>query len=1035
MAASDETVEFANLRGNTDVPVVSFPKVHGVVRRSDPDGSHSQPYWTGLAGTALQVVSGVVSAPVTTTVNFTTNNYADAVAAVNAAAPTEFVWVEADGFACIQSVHQGGKYGLGIAGGTAAAILGFQVIAAPGSLSLAGDIESSPPDRLQQNMQGTALLAHGENITTQNINRAILGMLQGARQKLNDLDKEFTIYNLILCSQHNSVNPANSSDTFVVPSNSSFRVSIPALTGLGADFGSVVTIADSVNKRAVIQSGLMVKATFVTYGPSDQGAPHGTSITWGTPGLGGNNGVDIGQAGVARSLKLGPTNISSLAGAQLKATGAQFVTKKVMPNDHFKITGATNNTPFNHNGEYAVVAVVDEDTITYRPLGPSELLVDSGNDTPSWMNPKISGGQVYGQISVYVGNGMRASGPSGAVQDTLFIKTSGSFSAGTQVYIRLPVVTTLRKMLIGDLLENTRWDPDIALVDALNYFTKQATFKSGVVLKTVASVAGTPQPRSKSDWNADDTEASYILLNETVPTNALSEPVRIYQRQSAIFITVNAYWDGPTTSWVQDHGTRRSTRFDFSEDSLSIQSMPAGTAFGTVVTDTWPSQLITLNSYDIRNTGGLNTALVNNTRISTPAGGNATADSISLMWSFTGADVSALPGRTSGTNIITRIYSSVKTSGLIFTVNARWDATNWNVDVGGASSLKISFTNGLDILFHTGSTPWTDAQWDASRQLKLDFADLAVDLSGVPGTYKPLLLVGDYGIQGIAQTSDTGSPKPLLVLADNNYVRQKSDYLGMPVDSDVGRFDWNWSKDVGAAQTASPIVVYPEWVFTRTGTGGTYTWAPPDGTGDSVDGSGFSFRSPFLQLNLSNTNGEDEFAVSSVIFGGYDPGSYVIEWDMMLIDPVTVGKYNYYAGITTEATGFRSIAAPNSYAYFQVTSAVPTALSVIGQNATGTNANNTVLSSAFNKWERYRLELHPGSNNPYGHALLRFYKSGANAGHITGASVPSGGTFRFSWGAKCVDTGAPASKRMNVGNVRVRWAAYNNAVGAAASLP
>jgi len=40
-----------SLNGNASVPRLSNPQIRGSVRRSDPDGSHAQPFWSGLNGT------------------------------------------------------------------------------------------------------------------------------------------------------------------------------------------------------------------------------------------------------------------------------------------------------------------------------------------------------------------------------------------------------------------------------------------------------------------------------------------------------------------------------------------------------------------------------------------------------------------------------------------------------------------------------------------------------------------------------------------------------------------------------------------------------------------------------------------------------------------------------------------------------------------------------------------------------------------------------------------------------------------------
>ncbi len=402
MGAFDNLSDITHAVGNVNLPRVTNPTIRGSIRRHDPDGGHASPYFPSLSGTSLSVQIGGIHS---VTINFVSNLMEDAITTINAADPTNLRADDIDGYLQLTNLNGGNKNWLQINSGTAASILGFAIAPEPQSFSGAGDLQTSSPGRavtsVQNNPQGTQLIAQDEDLTSSVINRAIYGSFRQVERFVKDLDKLVPVWRKFSVTV--SVQPVTSNKIFVI-NNSALRIPIEGfgISGTGPSsfvLDQIVRLKDTNDNDLydITQSDPVPHISMIIYNDGTIGVADNahTFATWGTP-----DGKSIFGAGTKN--KQGPVNISSIRGNIIEADTATFQTNVVQVGDTVVIEGATNTTPFSHIGEFVVTEVIDEHRIGVRAKGfQDEAYI--GNGLPSELNQNLPGGTVYGTVRVIFG--------------------------------------------------------------------------------------------------------------------------------------------------------------------------------------------------------------------------------------------------------------------------------------------------------------------------------------------------------------------------------------------------------------------------------------------------------------------------------------------------------------------------------------------------------------------------------------------------------------------------------------------------------
>ena len=133
-------------------------------------------------------------------------------------------------------------------------------------------------------------------------------------------------------------------------------------------------------------------------------------------------------------------------GSIVHCPGATFVTNKVQVNDPVVISGATNITPYNHDGEYCVDEVISEEYLRIRPRG----VVDPSLVTsfaPSSVNPIKNIGEVYGTLTVYLGKFCPLNMKAGSMTFNLSSALNGTYK------VTLPIGRTLSQVLQTEFVQ------------------------------------------------------------------------------------------------------------------------------------------------------------------------------------------------------------------------------------------------------------------------------------------------------------------------------------------------------------------------------------------------------------------------------------------------------------------------------------------------------------------------------------------------------------------------------------------------------
>ncbi len=403
MSFREADLSTADLLGNVAVDRNEQPLVRGSIRRHDPDGGSSVPYYSGLSGKTLSIrYTDASLVEVDDDIAFGSDSYPAMLAAINALDSTNIEAVDLGGFPGIRNKNTGDQHYVAIApfatpASDAAPIAGFAVEPFPGSISYAGEIASTPAMRSQGNRQGTALLGDSEDLSSRSFNRGFLSILRYVERMKADMERE--VNGLAYFGGTVAPHPISTSIYGFFINDPTIRIAaggqvIPDSSWqlvdqfkLVTDFGENV-IDDTLQQTTVL--GIFYADGTTAINPSASFA------TWGT-----KDGGSIYGPTVPTKEKHAATAITAIHGNVVTVTGATFGTKHVQKGDYVKISGATNSSPFSHNGWFIVDQFIDAENLLLRPMSRNEFPLVDGEEKPSELNPKATGS--YGDLTVYMG--------------------------------------------------------------------------------------------------------------------------------------------------------------------------------------------------------------------------------------------------------------------------------------------------------------------------------------------------------------------------------------------------------------------------------------------------------------------------------------------------------------------------------------------------------------------------------------------------------------------------------------------------------
>jgi hypothetical protein len=426
----------ALLIGNTTVPRSVTPLIRASQRRSDPDIVSTIPYYP-VSGKSLQVIytdSSYVEQ--TRTISFSSDGYGSILSAINAADAVNLVALDQDGFLAIRNLNSGGRHYLKVMPCDSAEVFGFAEYPAPGSISYAGEFSSTPGVRSQRNPQGVALLGKDEDLSSAAINRAIAAVLQWGDLLKVDLDRDVIgfVQRLVTFEEYNGVRGFYLDEP-------ALRLPVNAM-GLSEDFptGGVLEpffeFVDS-NNGTLYTADLHKMRVTAAYYHKDESTPYVSDegfAVWGVP-----DSKSIYQPGIGYKIKNAAAAITSIIGGVVYCEGEDFVSAFVQKGDPILIAGATNTSPFDHNGWFVVDEVVDAERLLLRAMSTDESVPTGTTDTnkPAELNPTGTG---FGNLSVHFGGFVPCS--------RVYFELSDQTYEGVSGIVRMAVGKPLRDVLI-----------------------------------------------------------------------------------------------------------------------------------------------------------------------------------------------------------------------------------------------------------------------------------------------------------------------------------------------------------------------------------------------------------------------------------------------------------------------------------------------------------------------------------------------------------------------------------------------------------
>ena len=709
MSWKQTSIDKSTIFGAGSVSRVILPYIVSGIRRNDPDMISTSSYYPALLGKTIIIEQGGDFSG-TTTITFTSSSYATAITDINAAAVTHLKAGDYDGYLAFISLHAGGNNYLKVTGGTALSILGIDAYPHPASISYAGEIDSPKPSTYEARTKGTGVILKNEGVNRENWNRglAAIGYVLDSFQA--NLDREIAFPIQYSTTINGSSFSIISDDRFYISGNGIVTAN-PSTDTLD----KLISILDTSNNQLFDANGDRVRVTSITYGTLVDATT--SFATWGT-----SDGKSVfGNSSHLQKIKATRT-ITSINGNTVKCSGATFITNKVQVNDTLKVTGATNLSPFSHNGEFYVDEVISEEVLKVRPKGSTDGVLTSLATTPTCLNQVKGIAEIYGSVTIYMGSFLPLALPTA---DMVF-NLSATLPNATYKVV-LPIGRSLKNLLQEDITAST----------IVNPFGGQLELGS----KLIATLANALKPRIISKPNGDTTKTLFSeFKNGTIGT-------RIYTLLAGgIEVVYNGKWDG--TVYVKDDVTK-----DVVLMKEDVTSILIGTTNVSLTID-WVNKTISMGTTDNQFTVTDSTGILKAKVATNFAVNDGTLD-VLIVPKFDGTSASnstAKSGLKLGTgyttdnqhliekinitcnttsNKYTLLSETVLTNARkreyvigdgssITTINAKWDGTQWIKDYAAPSSKLLTFYDNVRFYTHTSvTTPFADSAWTDKEEIKI----------------------------------------------------------------------------------------------------------------------------------------------------------------------------------------------------------------------------------------------------------------------------------------------------------------------------
>ena len=371
-----------------------FAIIHGSKRRSDPDINSEFPYFPDVnAGDTLSIkVQGT-----TYVVTLTSNVINTIIQDINTVLGANGFAFDSDGCIGLQSKTVGYSSFIAVVAGNAADALGFDLISQTQIWAKGGDLPSAPQGRAE-NPFGTAFPRKGENFTVEAVNR-VAGRL-AANMDVLYFDHVRGDEMMQYLTDVEGVN--NPTTLTITPSDTPIYNGYGKLTGASTpeDLVSSFLLIDPVTKLVAAS-----RVVGVTLGiPATIPPPLGGYAD--TAGWGANDGGNV--LGVSLQKVTGAAISEVRDGRVLVVPTGDFVGQGVIPGDFLEISGATNTSPWSHNGRRWVVEEVrGADAVAVRPMSASEVIlagtVLDEKQPVVELNGEKESGEVFGTVTVWTG--------------------------------------------------------------------------------------------------------------------------------------------------------------------------------------------------------------------------------------------------------------------------------------------------------------------------------------------------------------------------------------------------------------------------------------------------------------------------------------------------------------------------------------------------------------------------------------------------------------------------------------------------------
>ena len=708
MSWKQTSIDKSTIFGAGSISRVILPYIISGIRRNDPDMISVSAYYPSLSGKTVIIEQGGTFSG-TTTITFTSDIYATAITDINTAAPTHIKAGDYEGYLGFISQHAGGSNYLKITGGTALSILGIDADPHPAAISYAGEIDSPKPSTYESRTKGTGVILKNEGVNRENWNRGLAAVGYVLDSFQANLDREIVFPVQYSTTINGSSFSIVSDDRFYISGNGIVTPN-PSTDTLD----KLISVLDTNNNQLFDNNGDRVRVTSITYGTLVDATSSFSS--WTT-----SDGKSVfGNSAHIQKVKTTQV-ITSINGNTIKCTGATFITNKVQVNDTLKVTGATNSSPFSHNGEFYVDEVISETLLKVRPKGTSDGALTTLANLPTCLNQIKGVGEIYGSVIVYMGSFVPLSLPAA----NMVFNLSATLPSATYKVV-LPIGKSLKNLLQEDITAST----------IVNPFGGQLELGS----KLIATLANALKPRIISKPNGDTTKTLFAeFKNGTIGT-------RIYTvLAGGIEVVYNGKWDGAV--YVKDDGTK---------DVVIMKEDLASVFLGTTninLTMDWVNMTISMgttnNQFTVADSSGILKA-----KVATNFAVNDGSVDVLVVPKYDGTSASnstAKSGLILGTgyttdnqHLIEKINFSCNTSSTkytllsettltnarkreyvigngtsVTTINAEWDGTQWVKDYSGPSSKVVLVLD--DIKLYTNSnttTPFSDTAWLNKEEIK-----------------------------------------------------------------------------------------------------------------------------------------------------------------------------------------------------------------------------------------------------------------------------------------------------------------------------